>query len=85
MWVGIRDCRWRVSNVPRHCVLLRDLSPVLPVGVCGWGHHGQVRQERFMSPGRKLSCQLKFGGYWRQEKLNNPVTGMKVNSRSSEH
>lgn len=38
-----------------------------------------------MSAGSKLSCQGKFGGYGRQEKLNNPVMGMKVNSRSSEH
>lgn len=32
-----------MSHVPKHHVLLGDLSPVLAVGVRGWGHRGQVR------------------------------------------
>lgn len=57
-------------------------APCAPAG-CAWGAPWQGALPA--NPGRTPSCQGAQGGYRRREKLNNPVTGMKVNSRSGEH
>lgn len=54
--LGISDCGWWVSCV-QGSVSHWGICPMLLVGVCGWGHHGHGREECWMSPGRKLSCQ----------------------------
>lgn len=66
-------CRW---------VSCSGSVPCAPAG-CAWG--APWRGALPTTPGRTPSCQGAQGGYRRREKLNNPVTGMKVNSRSGEH